>query len=257
MNGHTRTETFNCFAFNCKYRREKNFVRKDKLKSHVNNSHDQKTLFACPVPQCLSDRTSISGAILVLHIHNHTDWDGGPHRALFKAIECGGRNTKCPVVGCQRKFGDFDLTYLQAHFLHQHSAAERTEFRNQIAVMGFDPTNCHVVCPLPTCQTRLLNLDEFHKHLITHLVGNIENRSLGHFDGRSLREILWSYAEKSQISCCQAYSMVATEMRSSPKDLGELRACREELLRLCRCVGITPIFDDVMPNVDRSPTRHI
>ncbi|OCL08370.1 hypothetical protein AOQ84DRAFT_388903 [Glonium stellatum] len=49
MQKHVVPDQFKCSAINCK----RQFPRADKLKDHVRAKHDDDTVFACPVQDCL------------------------------------------------------------------------------------------------------------------------------------------------------------------------------------------------------------
>jgi hypothetical protein len=262
MKKHTRKETFDCPAVNCKYRGTKAFYRSDKLKAHVNAAHDEQTLFACPVAGCLSARAPLSGAILAVHIRNHDNGSCEPYWDYFKALEdCGGSRT-CPIGSCLKKLCRDSL---QEHVL-QHTEAERTAFRTEIAAAGLDHRNGYIICPVPSCQIRLPHLPAFRDHFIDHIASNPNHlrtwmdkvSSLVRGDPHPWQE--W-WAEGGNFgSVCPTCGEVTIGGRSTHqldllKDLKGLHGCKEQILQLYPGFGSNPIFDDVMPVVHRKTER--
>ncbi|KAF7504704.1 hypothetical protein GJ744_001985 [Endocarpon pusillum] len=262
MKKHTRKETFDCPAINCKYRGTKAFYRADKLKAHVDLAHDGETLFACPVAGCLSARTPLSGAILALHIRNHDNGSCAPYWVYLKALEnCGERRT-CPVGNCSKKVHQDSL---HQHLL-QHTQAERTAFRTEIAAMGFDAENGYVICPIPSCQIFLTHLPAFHDHLIDHISVDPNHLRTWRYEVSSLVRgdphpwLEWRAGNEIFDLTCSACGQRVKGKRITHqldllKDLEELRECREQILQHCPGFGLNPIFDDVMPVIRRKSER--
>jgi hypothetical protein len=102
MKKHTRKETLDCPAVNCKYRGTKAFYRPDKLNAHVHAAHDKETLFACPVAGCLSARTPLSGPLLAVYIRNRDRQSYGQSVDYFNVLANYDRIRACPVGNCSK-----------------------------------------------------------------------------------------------------------------------------------------------------------
>lgn len=272
MRKHTRKVTFDCPAVNCKYRGRKAFYRPDKLTAHVNAAHDEETLFACPIEGCLSHRTLLSRVLLGLHMRNH-EMLPEPYYGYFQALQGCGQKRICPVGKCGKNLmrwrNHLWWDFRQEHIL-QHTEAERTAFGIEVAAAGFDPVNGYVICPIPNCPERLPHLDAFHHHLIGHTVADPD-----HFDAwknvarwyplssdakNCFPWETWYFMDEPSGLVCPTCGEQVRQGRNTHqldllKDPEEFKGCREQILRLCPRFASHPIFDDVMPVVQRSGCR--
>jgi hypothetical protein len=226
-------------------------------------AHNEETLFACPVPGCLSNRTLLSRAILELHMRNH---EQRSCNTLLALLNCD-RNRTCPVGTCPKKL--FRYSLLQEHVL-QHNEAERTAFSTDIAAAGFDPHNGYVICPILSCGRTFPALPAIHNHLLDHTVTDPNHfrtwknkaslfvlNDTNPWDAWEFSRYL-SLGEDIKLVCptCREVSKGSgndrvTHQLDLLKDPKELYGCREQILKLCPAFATHPVFDDVMPIVHR------
>lgn len=236
VRGHNPQQRLTCPARDCKSACN----RPDKLYDHVNNVHSEETEIACRIPGC--EFTS-SGALLTLHMKNHPrGWLDGDQRVYSKALQKGSETVQCPVMGCSVKSSRPEFP---AHLL-TYEQKEIDPVRQRIIVLGIDPNTRGIICPLVSCRAILLDLDEFHWHLVSHLVNDVDVGCLVQLRSECVRG-RYAWAGKP----CELYGIVAAQMQISTIDLAEIREHRVQLLRLCPCIGITNLYDDVIPSVQR------
>ncbi|ERF75109.1 hypothetical protein EPUS_07798 [Endocarpon pusillum Z07020] len=265
MQKHSRQETFDCPAVNCKYRGPKAFYRPDKLKAHVLAGHDEQTLFACPVAGCFSASRLLSRAFLSVHMRNH-DLPVGKYRGYLPALGSLDRFRTCPVEKCLKKLSPDSL---QGHVL-QHTEAERAACRIKIAAAGLDHLSGCVICPIISCRITLPDLPAFQDHLIDHIALDPNHfrawKTSAIHSWCDLHQHPWVLLRISwwdRISSFYNRDCPACGMRRGQnthpfdllKDPKNLHACREEILQLYPGIGWHPIFDDVMPAVHRTTIR--
>lgn len=286
MDKHVPRQTFDCPAVNCKYRGRKAFYRSDKLIAHLNAGHDEETLFACPVPGCLSNSVLLSRAMLALHMRNHYLPRSYPGEKYRNALSICDENRTCPVETCSQKLvrnlpqARLERIYpslargrvlqkIQEHVL-QHSEAERIASSTEIAALGFDPLNGYVICPLPSCGMTLPDISAFRLHLIDHTVidpnhfHDWKNEVSSFVHDASCPWDKWSplyrYSSNKELELvCPTCGEVSkgsfgdsfTHQLDLLKDPKEFYGCREQILRLYPEFGSHPVFEDVMPIVHR------
>ncbi len=266
MRVHTRPETFECPAVNCKYRGPKAFYRPDKLKAHVIAGHGPETLFVCPVAGCFSARTPLSRAMLAVHLRNHDYWSCKPYWGYFAALRDGDRFRTCPVENCLKKKLSPDS--LQEHVL-QHTEADRSAYHVKIAAAGLDYLNGCVICPIISCRVTLPDLPTFQDHFIDHIASDA-NHFRAWIAGPTDYRFSWSYQQCpwelghgtryfGENRCPTCRHITNLEQATHPfdllKDAKDLYVCREEILQLYPSIGWHPMFDDMMPVVHRRRDR--
>ncbi|KAF7504261.1 hypothetical protein GJ744_002519 [Endocarpon pusillum] len=265
MKKHTQQKRLDCPAVNCKFRGPKAFYRPDKLKAHVLAGHGEQTLFACPVAGCFSARTPLSSrAFLSVHIRNHSL---GQYGGYLPALGSLDQVRTCPVESCLKKLSPYSL---KGHVL-QHTEAERAAYRIKIAAAGLDHLSGCVICPVISCRITLPDLPAFQDHLIDHIAlapnhfrawrAKTRTTTLSTLWERDLHQRPWESRYGNlyflQVDCPACG--LRREQNAHPfdllKDPMNLHACREEILQLYPGIGWHPIFDDVMPAVQRRRTR--
>lgn len=262
MKKHSREQTFDCPAVNCRYRGAKGFYRADKLKDHVNAAHDDETLFTCPVIGCLSALNSLPRGLLSIHIRNHINGACKPYWSYFAALELKSEIRACPVGKCQAKL---EIYKLGGH-IHQHSEEDRVTHQATITSAGFNAINGHSICPV--CEFQSSSLQDLHDHIdAVHLVLDPEHFSEWKMTiSKSISGPLLPWkgcdivrAPNNPICpVCNNTTppgLHATHHLDLLRDSKELHRYREQILKLYPEFGSHPVFDDVMPTVHRKPER--
>jgi hypothetical protein len=156
-------ERMPCTAVNC----PRAFYREDKLKAHVYEGHDDRSLFACPVPGCLPDAAALPRYLMAIHCRNHAlSTYRNEHTGHLVALEHCDRFRKCPVGHCREK----RVVDMRDHLLNGHSLAERLGSASQVGLDGFDALTGHFLCPAGGCCDVYETQDEvFHHFVSSHL----------------------------------------------------------------------------------------
>lgn len=122
---HDMVKDLDCSAVDCERRGVQGFARKDKLKDHMLDGHDDDTLFECSRCDMQLERDMWS-----IHRSWHFYFDLNAHRS-------------CPMPRCSYKLHvpahhPERLDKMQQHLLEKHDLHDRTCFTNLLRQRGYD-----------------------------------------------------------------------------------------------------------------------
>lgn len=248
MKKHTKKE-FQCPVVGC----NDLFDRKDKCRNHVWRTHANDEEAVCPHPDC--GGTQLPLDLLMVHCRNHKLKSNDTSLSVLQEYR-----TLCPLDGCNVIL---DLFSMQNH-LKDHVISDRRANEDAIRAMGYDPVTTHIICPI--CGVESVILNQFHEHLeVEHIV-----RDTIHFNMfRQALHAEWRQAWDSWIigvgsrtlltcPCCSeelprnGVWLEARHHLKLLKDNDSIRPYRHAILRLLPRFGSHPVFEDVMPTVDRA-----
>lgn len=279
---HNRTRSFPCTAVNCKFRGTKAFYREDKLKDHVFEGHDDNTLFACPIPHCLGDLNPLPRYLMAIHCRNHDHKIHGNYYKHLIALEDSDQKRKCPIDTCPEK----RVGVMQQHLLKNHSLPERLQFRYSLAAEGFDASRGQLICPISGCGIPSETKVDLIDHLAsTHLFKDTMHflifrdqfkKNVGGVMVDSSHSIPWGpwTVRVSRSFACQQCGVDAIEMDPDQHLRGfeyfpgkvthhleflaashQVEADKQQILKLIPEFATHPVFDPVLPLINRTSER--
>lgn len=255
MKKHTRSVTYYCPVLSC----NSTFYRGDKFRNHLVKMHGDDDQATCSFPNCATGPMPLD--LLRLHTQNH--------RKVPKDSVCSVLNgflvsqRRCPLPSCN---STMDISKVHQH-LTQHGSACVKENKDAIVAAGYDDQTLEPICPF--CNG--CNWIHASKNLFDHIQRWHLVTDRMHYQVFEQWEILkfleelvtaprlWRFYFFDRYTLnCQACNESSTDHhRSMLKDIDDIRPFRRAVLRVWPEFSAHPVFDDIMPTVDRHPDRLI
>jgi len=215
MRTHVTEKRLDCSAVDCKRRGVNGFTRKDKLKDHILDGHDDDSLFQCSRCEMQLDRD-------IWSIHH---WRPNVHYSAHRS---------CPLPRCSYKLyvhAIFPerLDRMQQHLLEKHDSHGRTYFANLLKQRGYDAQSCEVICPVCPSACRFSGHLEFYNHFFeTHFHGPV---CVQHKDGYCKQYCFYRHGHWRLRDCTSVPDSV--------------RQHRRAILRVWPAFEYYPVWEDI------------
>lgn len=207
--------------------------------------------------------------LLRLHIRNHDIPKKDPTTIVIKNIS--PFDVACPLTSCNKIL---HRSVLQGH-IRRHGVLERKADESALLREGYDPATANIICPI--CQEQFVTHSGFEDHVqAAHLIEDVDHFNT--FHNHVVREYgtlmpmnnLWMpwglYALRTdevdlwELRCpyCGEFDQKSKYVKHHQSLLREpdtIRPFRSAILRLWPEFSTRPVFDDILPTVNRSGWR--